>query len=172
MTFNHNISMANIRNIVVALNQGGMLSCDDIMNRVWGLATARQQQRKVTAPRNVEFHNIEYAKQQLRGEIRRSLNDYFNVGSYDHYEIYRATAHGDAERFWVPRRQSAFYVSSPDNTSVAIACEPTLVNLLQIMRPSVRGDLSEFMGMVNTSETHALIGSRLNQIISELTQGV
>ena len=104
MAYDSSLSMANIVNIVEALNEGGMMSCEDLMVRIWNNATIEQVARKVNAPRRVILHTEDYARQQVKQEIRRTLYSYFNDMGRG-YLIRRATALGDSERFWVDEPQ-------------------------------------------------------------------
>lgn len=116
MAYNHSISMANIHNVVAALNFGGMLTCNDIMERLWDGATDEQKQHKINAPRNIALRNEEFARKQIRQEVRRSLNQYETLArgqAEPIYHISSATALGDAERFWVNEPQ---VIVSVENT--------------------------------------------------------
>lgn len=101
MAYNHSLSMANIVNVVEALNRGGMQSCDDLMSLVWINAAPAQLTRKINAPSRPALRTLEYARTQVRQEIRRTLHNHFNDLGGSHYHISRATAYGDVERFWV-----------------------------------------------------------------------
>ena len=105
MEYNRNTSMSSIHNVVVALNEGGVLTCDALMNRLWNDASAGQQARKITAARNSANHTEGYARQQLRQEIRRSLYTHFNDTELLGLHIFRATPVGSAEVFWVVEEQ-------------------------------------------------------------------
>lgn len=105
MEFNTQVSMSNLDNIVAILEEGGMKTCRDIMNRSWELASDDQIASKIAAPRSQRNHTDEYAQTQLRGEIRRSLYDYFS-DTESSYSIFRAKALRDPERFWVSEVQS------------------------------------------------------------------
>lgn len=103
MVYDHNISMANIDNIIVALNKGGVLSCEDLMERLWDDAPLAQVERKISAPRNPALHNEDYARKQIKQEIRRSLNAYFDqIGGCSH-GIHRINPLHDTEHFYVSR---------------------------------------------------------------------
>lgn len=107
MDYNHDWSMANIHNVVVALNEGGMLSCDDIMNRVWDNFPINKHQEKINKPTNPAKRTYDQARQQLRQEVRRSLYSHFNDPERHGFDIFRATPHGDVEHFWVAEEQVA-----------------------------------------------------------------
>ena len=113
MEYNHNLAMSNIHNVVVALNSGGMLTCNALMNRVWDNATEEQINSKINAARNASNRTTLYARKQLRQEIRRSLYTHFNdveaLGLY----IYRATPVGSPEMFWVVEEQIVNAVEEP-----------------------------------------------------------
>ncbi|CAL9969108.1 hypothetical protein VPHD69_0132 [Vibrio phage D69] len=107
MDYNHNWSLANIHNVVVALNEGGIVTCDDIMERVWYAASTAKRQEKIDKPSNPARRNADYARQQLRQEVRRSLYSHFNDPDRHGFDIFRATPYGDAEHFWVAEEQVA-----------------------------------------------------------------
>lgn len=101
MDYNFNVSLANLHNVVVALNQGGMLTCEDIMNRLWDDAPISAQSAKINAPRNPAVRTHDYARQQLKQEVRRSLYGHFNDVASTGYFIHRASPLGSPEYFWV-----------------------------------------------------------------------
>jgi len=153
MDYNHDISIASIHNIVVALNAGGMLSCDDIMNRSWNLASGQQQGDKITAARNPANHTEAYARQQLRQEVRRSLYSHFNDPESTGFDIYRATAHGDVERFWVAEEQVV--LDQVDLLPEAPAIIQAAIEIGDMFRPELPDDASLFerLEAANNTET-------------------
>ena len=119
MNYDHGLSIANIHNVVVALNQGGMLTCDNLMNRLWDDATTAQRDRKVSASRSEANHTEAFARKQIRQEIRRSLYMHFNDPEALGFHISRAHPLGDVEFFWVVEVQTV----SPEEVSEEVSEE-------------------------------------------------
>lgn len=156
MAFNHSLSMANIVNVVEALNRGGMLSCEEIMQRVWENATIEQVSRKISAPRLTSLHNEDYARQQVKQEIRRTLHSHFNsIGRS--YIIQRATPFGGPERFWVTEPQDGTVQpvtgigvrGSISSDSIMDAISPGQVPVALYSNPS--SELEETIGRLVTT---------------------
>ena len=121
MDYNYELSLANIRNVVVALNNGGMQSCDDIMCKVWDEAPDQCRQDKIGKPASASKRTESYARKQLRQEVRRSLYSHFNDPERSGFDIFRATPHGDVEHFWV---------AEPQTVDVETVLEPTVEPVL------------------------------------------
>lgn len=106
MDYNYELSLANIHNVVVSLNSGGMQSCDGIMRKVWDEAPDQCREDKIGKPSAVSKRTESYARKQLRQEVRRSLYSHFNDPERSGFDIFRATPHGDVEHFWVAEPQT------------------------------------------------------------------
>lgn len=147
MNYDHSISMANIDNVIVALNKGGVLSCEDLMERIWNDATIAQVNRKINAPRNVMLHNAEYARKQLKQEIRRSLHTYFNeIGTCNH-GIHRIQPVHDVEHFYV---SSVHTRVAPEVVEESLP-EPSIMSRLQ--GNLTEGDIAAARGVDALLET-------------------
>ena len=100
MAYDNNVSMANIVNVAEALSKGGMKSCENIADRIWVGSSNAARVRKITTPADESSHTTAFARMQIRREVRRTLHSYF-TNPENPYDIYRATAYKDTERFWV-----------------------------------------------------------------------
>lgn len=110
MDYQHNLSMANLHNIVVALNQGGVLSCYDLMERIWDAASPGQRERKINAPADVYKRTEEFARVQVMQEIRRSIYEHYNMDRHPELEILRVIPVDSAEMFYVTSPQEISHV--------------------------------------------------------------
>lgn len=179
MDYNHNVAMSNIVNIFAALNQGGMLSVRDITNRIIEDTPEDVVFDKIRAARLPENRTVQYMANQLRGEIRRSLNTYF--ANCEHIRIDRATAHNDVERFWVVEPQE--YVDRvriegpPGTLTVSLDLDGDTLNMtapssvMEVIEARSRVALSEFIGQEDTPENRRLMGERVDAVIDELMVG-
>lgn len=111
MDYNFNKAISSIHNIICSLNKGGTFNVRQIADDLWEEAPEWKQAQKISKPSDSRFHTEEYARRQVRQEIRRSLYDYFNNIEDRHYEVYRATPLGGLEIFWLAEIQYA-----PDET--------------------------------------------------------
>ena len=129
MEYDFSKAMSSIHNITVALNEGGMLTCAGIAERIWSSATTEARASKVARASQEHLRNEDYAVRQVRQEVRRSLYTHFNTLEGDSYDIYRATAHGDSERFWVAEEQESMsprvHEEEEDMVSDIIYCNST-----------------------------------------------
>ena len=126
-------ALSNLHNVVVVLNEGGMVSCRDIADRLWSVSPGWKQGDKIASAKLPRNRNELYAITQLRQEVRRSLNDYFSSDS--EFFINRATALNDSERFWVEDTQIDFslplgYDDEEDDYSEEEAAQAILSELL------------------------------------------
>ena len=172
MAYNHEVSMAHIENIIEALNRHrGMHTCDDLMYLIWVDASPAQIERKINAPRNETLRTIEYARKQVRQEIRRTLYNYFNDVDESPYDIYRATAHRDSERFWIAEEQHYSVDVSGERSDIDVvvtATEQAPANLMEAIA-GARAELdAEFIGRPNTPEVRRNLSARIESIITEL----
>lgn len=175
MAYNHDISMANIVNVVEAFNRhSGMHSVDDLMYLIWIDASHAQIQRKINAPRNPELRTLEYARKQVRQEIRRTLYNHFNDVEGSPYDIYRATAYNDVERFWIAEPQEYTVEIVGDCSEVEIVVTPQIedtapaVNLIEALNAARDQINAEFRGQPNTPEVRGRLNNRIESIIAEL----
>lgn len=173
MDYNHDWSMANIHNVVVALNEGGILSCEDIMNRVWDASSTAKHQEKINKPNDPRKRTYEYARQQLRQEVRRSLYSHFNDPDRHGFDIFRATPHGDVEHFWVAEEQ---YVTSPGldidfehvSTSVTLPEAPAASEPVFLPALSPNAPLIERLNAANNTQfsSSQLLQDAMNNEVS------
>lgn len=158
MSYNRNRSMAYIDNIVEALNKGGMLDCEGIVEVIWNDATEEQIARKVSAPRIATLRNEDYAIKQLRQEVRRTLNSHFNNLHEESYQIHRATPIGSPEHFWVSEIQDTTLTRVPPT-------EPVRAPIAEYTNP-----FDSLTSMAICRDRHSNINHSLDGILAALQE--
>lgn len=165
MEFNNGIAISSMHNIVVALNEGGMLTCAGLRDRLWGMASESSRERKVSAARRTTNRNEAYAKAQLSQEIRRSINQYFNGVSSNEEFIYSATPLDSPEYFWVEEPQEYDPENTPDPEFEGL---PIPASLMESLIAIKRGLISEFEGLPDTPANRQGFKDRVESALTEL----
>lgn len=173
MDYNRELSMTNIHNVVVALNSGGMFTCQELMDKLWIDSTLVQRETKIMAARNPANRTSHYARKQIRQEIRRTLYDHFNNLGDTQFYIYRATAYNDLEKFWVAEPYTSVSVSvsgSSVTVEAVVQDDPRARNIVDLITRAESIVESEFVGLRITESTSTEVSNRVSQVIETLLQ--
>ena len=167
MDYNSDIAISNIDNIVCVLNEGGMRTCREIAERLVELASDDQLDSKLNAPRNPDRRNVSYMEQQIRQEVRRSLNAHFGNPEETGFDIYRAASFREVERFWVAEEQ--FLANEDEDYEGSIHLEEMLEenDLVHMLDP----DAPLIDNLIEANKNHDIKASRHLRDMSNLGNG-